>query len=305
MPCNCCGSAKVVELDVYRDYRHFRCEECGYENFVRHNSAIVADLYENDADYIDDLNVLTSSEDLILWHHLKAIKFLQSKFHAGKTKTLDVGCFNGFFVKKLLSLGYDAHGVDFNKSAIAYGQEKLGLGSRITTQTLEELFEQGKQFDVITLFEVLEHLPDAKTFLGDVTKLLKDGGVLILSTPNNKMCWRPVLDYPPHHLSRFTTKSLEGYLSQFCMNTLYSAEQMSTYELVRHYVGTFFRAKDSTSLRGGEFKNKKLTTMLRRGMNKMRKALGVLLTPIDKLLHLFGVRYISQIVVAEKRATTK
>lgn len=304
MPCNCCGSEKVVELDAYRDYRHFRCEGCGYENFVRSDSAIAADLYENDADYIDDLNVLTSSDDLILWHHLKAIKFIQSKFQSN-AMVLDVGCFNGFFVKKLLSLGYDALGVDFNKSAIAYGQEKLGLGMRVSTQTLEELFVQGKRFDVITLFEVLEHLPDAKTFLGEVTKLLKKGGVLILSTPNNKMCWRPALDYPPHHLSRFTTKSLEGYLSQLGMNTLYSAEQMSTYELVRHYVGTFFRAKDSTSLRGGEFKHKKLTTMLRRGMNKLRKVLGVLLTPIDKLLHLLGFRYISQIVVAEKRAITK
>lgn len=176
---------------------------------------------------------------------------------------------------------------------------------RISAQTLEELFEQGRRFDAITLFEVLEHLPDAKTFFGNVGSLLKDRGVLILSTPNNIMCWRPVLDYPPHHLSRFTTKSLEGYISQLDMNTCYSAEQMSTYELLRHYVGTFFRANDGASLRGGEFKHKKLTTMLRRGMNKMRKILGVLLTPIDKLLHLFAFRYISQIVVAEKRAIIK
>lgn len=301
MPCNCCGSEKVVELDAYKNYLHFRCEGCGYENFARHNSAIAADLYENDADYIDDLNVLMSSNDLILWHHLKAIKFIHSKFQSNAIM-LDVGCFNGFFVKKLLSFGYDAHGVDFNKRAVAYGQEKLGLGMRISTQSLGELFEMGRRFDVITLFEVLEHLPDAKSFLVNVSRLLKDGGVLILSTPNNKMCWRPDLDYPPHHLSRFTTKSLEGYLDQLGMNTLYSAEQMSTYELLRHYVGTFFRAKDSSSLRGGEFKHKKLTTILRRGMNKMRKVLGVLLTPIDKLLHLFGLRYISQIVVAEKRA---
>jgi hypothetical protein len=282
MQCDCCGSEKMVEFDPYREYQHYRCKGCGFERFVRCDSAIAAGLYENDADYIDDLNVVTSSEDLILWHHLEAIKFLQSKFQSGNTTALDIGCFNGFFVKKLLSLGYDAQGVDFNKSAIAYGQEKLGLGSRITTQSIEEMIEQGKRFDVI----------------------LKNDGVIILSTPNNQMCWRPALDYPPHHLSRFTTKSLEGCLSQLEMKTLYVAEQMSTYELVRHYVGTFFRAKDSASLRGGEFKHKKFTTILRRGMNKMRKVLGVLLTPIDKLLHLFGVRYISQIVVAQKRAIT-
>jgi SAM-dependent methyltransferase len=302
--CNCCGSNKVVELEVYNDYRHFRCEGCGYENFVCHNSTIGADLYENDADYIDDLKVLTNSGDLILWHHVKAIKLIRSKFHAGKGETLDVGCFNGFFVKKLLSFGYDAHGVDFNKRAIAYGQEELGLGSRISTQTMEELLEQGKRFDVITFFEVLEHLPDVKDFLGDVTKLLKEGGVLIISTPNNKMCWRPSLDFPPHHLSRFTTKSLEGLIFQLGINTIYSAEQMSSYELTRHFVGTFFREKGGASLRGGEFKHKKFTTILRRRMNKMRKAIGLLLTPVDMILYFFGVRYISQIIVAEKQTRT-
>lgn len=302
--CDCCGSAKMVELDPYMAYQHYRCMGCGFEQFVRSDPAIAAGLYENDSDYIDDLNVVTSSENLILWHHWEAIKFLKSRFQAGNTTVLDIGCFNGFFIKKLLLLGYDAQGIDFNKSAVAYGQEKLGLGSRISTQTIEEIVVQGKRFDVITLFEVLEHLPDMQVFMGNATKLLKDDGVIILSTPNNKMCWRPALDYPPHHLSRFTTKSLETFLSQFGMKTICVAEQMSTYELVRHYMGMFFRANDRNSLRGGAFKHKKLTTILRRGMNKMRKVLCVLLTPIDKFLYLFGVRYISQIVVADKRTIT-
>jgi 2-polyprenyl-3-methyl-5-hydroxy-6-metoxy-1,4-benzoquinol methylase len=304
MKCNCCSAEKVVELDAYKDYQHFRCEVCGFESFVHHNSAIAADLYENDADYIDDLNVLTGSDDLILWHHLKAIEFMQSRFQFN-SRTLDIGCFNGFFVKKLLSFGYDAKGIDFNKSAILYGQKNFGLDLRLSSQTLDELLERGERFDVITLFEVLEHLPDAKTFLGDVSKLLNDGGVLIISTPSNEMCWRPALDYPPHHLSRFTMKSLDGYISQLEMKTLYSAEQMSSYELVRHYVGTFFRAKDSTSLRGGEFKHKKITTIIRRAMNKLRNVLGILLSPVDKLLYLLGLRYISQIIVAQKPAISK
>lgn len=304
MLCDCCGSAKVVELDAYGDYRHFGCERCEYEKFVIQNSAIAADLYENDADYIDDLSILKSPDDLVLWHHLKAIKFIQSRFQSNAT-TLDIGCFNGFFVKKLLSLGYDARGIDFNKSAVAYGREKLGLDARVSTQTLEKLFEQGDRFDVITLFEVLEHLPDVRGVLDDVAKLLKDGGVIIISTPNNKMCWRPALDYPPHHLSRFTMKSLEGCLSRLGMNALYSAEQMSCYELGRHYIGAFFRAGDGASLRGGEFKSKKLTTALRRRMNSLRKPLGVLFSPFDKLLHVLGVRYISQIVVAEKKPIAK
>lgn len=305
MKCDCCGSETINELKSYCNYSHFRCNECGFENFVQNNLVISSDVYENDADYLDDLNVLTSPDDLILWHHVKAINYLQSKFIGRNAKTLDVGCFNGFFVKKLLSLGYDAQGVDFNKFAVSYGREQFELGHRISTDTLDELFEKGIRFDAISAFEVLEHLPDPKSFLASVNRLLEAGGVLILSTPNNKMYWRPALDYPPHHLSRFTTKSLDGCLTQLGLNTVYSEEQMSIYELVRHFTGSFFRANDSKSLRGGEFKRKKLTTILRRGMNMMRKPLGVMLLPFDKLLYTMGIRYISQIVVAEKRVTSR
>src|SRR5665213_3299097 len=189
MHCDCCSSINVMELDAYKEYQHLRCEDCGFESFICRDSVITSGLYENDADYIDDLNVMTSSEDLILWHHLKAIKFIQSKFRSNNTMVLDVGCFNGFFVKKLLLLGYDAHGVDFNKTAVVYGRKNFGLESRISTLTIEEMITQGKHFDVITLFEILEHLPDSKLFLSNVTKLLKNAGILILSTPNNKMCW--------------------------------------------------------------------------------------------------------------------
>ena len=111
MRCDCCGSEEVRHLVPYGEYQHRRCEDCGFERFIRGDSDITAKLYENDADYIDDLNVASSSEDLLLWHHLKAIKFMHSKFPSGNATTLDVGCFNGFFVRKLLSLGYDAQGV--------------------------------------------------------------------------------------------------------------------------------------------------------------------------------------------------
>ena len=161
-----------------------------------------------------------------------------------------------------------------------------------------EVLLNEKQFDVITLFEVVEHLPNPREFLDDVTKLLADDGLLILPTPNKKMCWRPALDSPPHHLSRFTIKALEGYVSQLGLETLYTAEQMSFFDLFRHYAGTFFRFKESSSLRGGEFKNKKLTSFLRRAMNRVRGIAGVLLAPIDKLLYLMGLRYISQIIIA-------
>lgn len=305
MRCDCCDSAELTELDSYGDYRHLTCKNCEFEKFVGVDAGISAHLYENDADYVDDLSVATRPDDLILWHHLEAIKYLRACCPSGKGSLLDIGCFNGFFVKKMLSLGYDAQGIDFNEGAVALGRENMGLGSRISTRTIEDMMEGGDRFDVVTLFEVLEHLPDIREFLRKATELLKEEGVLILSTPNRKMCWRPALDFPPHHLSRFSAKSLIECLSRLEMDTLRVEEQMSTYELTRHYVGTFFRKKDRASLRGGEFRHKKIATVLRRGMNRMRKVLVAGLVPIDKLLYAFNLRYISQIVIARKRSLAK
>lgn len=174
--CECCGNAKVIELDIYKQYKHFRCDQCGYEVFDHTGANIASELYENDSDYIDDLKVFTNIEDLLLWHHEIAIKFVKSRYSTQNIPTLDVGCFNGFFVKKLHSLGFNSYGIDFNKNAITYGQEKLGLGFRISTSSIDELISNDERYELITLFEVLEHLKDPKVFLTDVIKLLSTGG---------------------------------------------------------------------------------------------------------------------------------
>jgi SAM-dependent methyltransferase len=304
MACDCCGAAAISTLTPYGSYEHLKCHRCGYERFVCGDTQVSARDYERDADYVDDLNIALTSSDLILWHHREALRLITARFPSGDTVTLDIGCFNGFFVKELLRLGYNAEGIDFNKVAIAQGREKFALGPRISDSTVEDLVAGGRQFDAITLFEVLEHLPDPQAFLRHVARLLKPGGLIILSTPNNKMCWRPPLDFPPHHLSRFTVEALQGCLLQTGIEPIFAHEQMSTYELLRHYVGAFFRANDRGSLRGGEFKHKQLTTVLRRGMNRLRWLLSLLLMPIDKLLYWFGLRYISQVVVGQKPRLT-
>jgi len=76
-----------------------------------------------------------------------------------------------------------------------------------------------------------------------ISTLLKKGGVIIISTPNSRMCWRPALDFPPHHLSRFTPEALRGCVTRFGFEPIRLFQQMSSYDLIRNYVGTFFREK--------------------------------------------------------------
>lgn len=304
--CACCGENKIDELNEHDIFSHFICRCCGYEYFVNRHLKVEPSLYENDSDYNDDLSVSEDYNALIQWNHKKAINYLRGHDEMTGASVLDIGCFNGFFVKKLLELGFDAYGIDFNEKAIEFGQSKYGLSQRISCDRIEVLVQNNKKYDVVTMFEVIEHLESSPNiFLKTVTNLLKDGGTLIVSTPNSNMLWRPMLDFPPHHFSRFTPKSLNCCLSLIGLKPVKTLEQMSTFDLGRNYIGaTFFRQRNCGSLRGGKFKNKRISDPLRLILNKAKWAGYFFLYPIDRVMHFLGFRYIGQLVISEKKVST-
>ena len=298
--CQCCGHQEMRAIERIEEYEQMLCDSCGYVRFIHLSKEVSHLLYETDADYNDDLSVANDFEDFIHWNHIKALRYISAEFPAGSASFLDVGCFNGFFVKKLLSLGFNARGIDFNNAAIEFGRSRYGLENFITNNTLEHMLLQEERFDVITLFEVIEHLENINDVLSKVSNLLTEGGIIIISTPNSNMCWRPDLDFPPHHLSRFSPGALRSCVKHFGFQPVQLHEQMSSYDLIRNYVGTFFRAKNKTSLRGGAFKNKSSIRVLRIIMNKLKRVGWILFFPLDLILHAFGLRYIGQLVIAKK-----
>ena len=304
--CTCCGANEIDELDKYHAFSHFSCQRCGYEWFVNMNLTIESTLYENDSDYNDDLNVSKDHKALIQWNHKKSLDYIKGVCRVSEASVLDIGCFNGFFVKALLDLGFDAYGIDFNEKAVEFGQKKYGLSGKISCDSVETLIQKGKKYGVITMFEVIEHLESSPNiFLKTVIELLKDDGIFIVSAPNSKMLWRPKLDFPPHHFSRFTPNSLTKCLSSIGLRPVKTLEQMSTFDLARNYIGaTFFRQRNGDSLRGGGFKNKRISDPLRLSLNKIKWVVYIFLYPLDRVMHYFGLRYICQLVISEKECST-
>src|SRR2546429_9756570 len=97
--CNCCGNEQMVFLENFNEFEHIKCKNCGYEYFSRQYPEINAQLYENDADYNDDLGIAADFTDLLQWNHKKAVRFLNQRYPSAQATILDIGCFNGFFVK--------------------------------------------------------------------------------------------------------------------------------------------------------------------------------------------------------------
>lgn len=96
---------------------------------------------------------------------------------------LDIGCGKGFFVKTALENGWYTYGIDISKRATHYANSRLGLNN-IKCGNVEEAEYQNNFFDVITIWETIEHLEKPWSMLKVAFNLLKPGGKLFISTPN-------------------------------------------------------------------------------------------------------------------------
>ena len=114
-------------------------------------------------------------------------KVLKDLSKHGKGCVLDVGCSHGAFGFELARRGYSVVGIDINRESVEVGQKiqkLLGL-QNISFYHMDILSNQfpEKQFDVIMMFETLEHIKEDSKVVGEFKRLLRDEGILIVSVP--------------------------------------------------------------------------------------------------------------------------
>ena len=95
---------------------------------------------------------------------------------------LDAGCGAGFFVREASEAGFDARGVEFSPDAVEFGRKYSGV--RITEGEILHADFPERSFDIVTLWQVMEHLPNPVEILAGIRKLMKPGGILIVAVPN-------------------------------------------------------------------------------------------------------------------------
>lgn len=105
----------------------------------------------------------------------------------GKGSVLDVGCSHGAFCFELAKRGFSVVGIDVNRESIAVGQKiqgSLGLKGLVFhhMDILSNHFSK-KEFDVIMMFETLEHIKEDSKVIREFNRILKDEGMLIVSVP--------------------------------------------------------------------------------------------------------------------------
>jgi SAM-dependent methyltransferase len=139
--------------------------------------------------------------------HLAA--YLYATTLAPEREVLDAGCGEGFGTEMLAHVARRVLGIDYSAGAIA------AAGAAYQAPNLEfrhldvyDLPGLTRRFDLITNFQVIEHLPDPARFLTAIRGGLAPGGVLMLTTPNRLTS----VSENPYHLREYTADELEALL---------------------------------------------------------------------------------------------
>jgi SAM-dependent methyltransferase len=192
--CSCCGSADSQIVFVGRDLLHGlpgkfplrRCKDCGlFYLSPRPDRNEIAHYYPEDYWPHNIVAVADRPGPLerLSWQRATAKRLQAVLPHAGERgKALDVGCATGSFLDSLHHLGWQPFGVEPNEKAAAYARARFGLD--VFCGELEQACYPSSFFDLVTLWDVLEHLHDPRGTLLEVARVTKSGGALVMNIPN-------------------------------------------------------------------------------------------------------------------------
>ncbi len=222
--CNHCGAAEAKPLFSLKGYDLVECGGCGLAYIANQPTAAqLTEIYSASADYHAGLQQPGSK----LWQRMDGIAanhmdFLSRVANAGAV--LDVGCSTGQFLAKARDRGFSVAGVEFSADSASFARDHFGLA--VEQGSIHDSHHDAGSFDIVTMFDVIEHVPDPASDIAAAYRLLKPGGWFVLSTPNIDGLF-PRLSYkladrlnywphpePPHHLYQFSIRTLSAMLDK-------------------------------------------------------------------------------------------
>lgn len=206
--CPICSSKKRKEVITKFGIKIFNCLKCDVD-YSSKKPKNFSDLYSTD-DYINySLNVYDKSRKYkIKRFGNERISILQK--YKKKGTLLDFGCGTGWFLE-LAKKYYDSYGIEFSD------QLREHLDKKYNIKAFKDMSKLPKnlKFDIITAFDVIEHVESPISFLRMIKKYLKKDGIALIYTPNKDSLGFKYLKFynnllcPPSHLFYFAENSFK------------------------------------------------------------------------------------------------
>ena len=177
----------IKVLDYSNTQEEFTIVSCETTNFLftnpRPQEKEISKYYDF-GDYISHTNkqsdFISKLYQKVRVHSIKRKHKLISKLISDK-KILDVGSGTGEFLSYMQGMGFDTYGVEIAKKARELSVKNHGLFIKDSLSSLKE-----KNFNIITMWHVLEHVYDIDGYMKTIKSLLNDKGIVIIAVPNHK-----------------------------------------------------------------------------------------------------------------------
>lgn len=204
-PCAVCGESnqEVVLLYHLPDYDVLTCRRCG---LVYVNQTFETEKGEGIPEGYDDIYL--PAERSFLARFERNLESIEDLVGGHRGKILDVGCGVGYFLRVARERGWAVAGIDLDQAAVDIARQH---GIDIHWETVEEMSFSDNEFDVVTLFCVIEHLPAPQTALERIWCVLKPGGLFVLETPTDDF----PLKYPIRLLYRLSGGKITQVIRYF------------------------------------------------------------------------------------------
>ncbi len=182
--CVICKSNKPQFIFKAKGFDFVRCKKCGliYTN-PRLAEEKVEKFYKGQKSIDIWADVLTSPLQMEYDRKKFDLRLQWLEKYTDKGKILDIGCSVGHFLKIAKDRGWDSYGLELNERAVKYAKEKFGI-TKIKKEILEKAGYPKNYFSAAGLWGVLEHILHPDRVLKELHKVLKPGGVVVISIPN-------------------------------------------------------------------------------------------------------------------------
>jgi SAM-dependent methyltransferase len=250
--CKICGGRSASPFNEKDGFRILKCDSCSVV-FLDHDPHLDSLRRFYSEEYFEsgtDCRGYESYED--------CEKFLTTNFqhrierlgrYVSGGRVLDVGCGYGYFLR-CLGPEFQGVGIDISEYAVRFARERFGLDA--TAGTLTETSFPNGHFSLVTMWDVIEHLPDPAGTLAIVRTALEDDGVLALTTGDvgsvaaRLSGGRWHLFTVPDHLWFFSERTLRELLDRTGFRVIELRREWCYYSvdyLVERFLKTVFRSR--------------------------------------------------------------
>lgn len=256
--CYLCKS-EATFFQTKDNYGHFKCKNVLCEFiFVFPNFIDLEQIYDHSVPCKDSI----PSSEAEVFKITKNIRYIRKLIKKEKIqKLLDIGCGDGHLLLALKNLDVNAFGIEANTKSAIYCKKR---GLDVKNDFFKKDSFKGKQFQLINLGDIIEHVADPHEFIQNVLSILEVNGIIVIRTPNLGSFWSK-LTYiitifttipwssltPPKHLSNFSTKNMVNLLKSYDLEILkiFFESPKLIYELGQlHLLRDFKNSKSLTNL---------------------------------------------------------